>query len=61
MFRVLNICPRPSTVRPSCSGCNLAKGDLDPDEWLAEQAELDDLTEEELDDLIDAEIERWTN
>lgn len=30
------------------------------DEWLAEQAELDDLTEDELDDLIDAEIDRWT-
>lgn len=47
-------------VRPSCANCNLAKSDLDPDEWLAEQAALDDLTPDELDDLIDAEIDRWT-
>ena len=47
-------------VRPSCFSCNRAKADADPDEWLAEQAALDDLTEDELDDLIDAEIDRWT-
>lgn len=47
-------------VRPSCFSCNRAKADADPDEWLAEQAALDDLTEGELDDLIDAEIDRWT-
>lgn len=47
-------------VRPSCAACNLAKSDLDPDEWLAEQAALDDLTEDELEAVIDAEIDRWT-
>ena len=30
------------------------------DEWLAEQAALDDLTEDELEAVIDAEIDRWT-
>ena len=39
-------------VRPSCAGCNLTKSDKTETEWLAEQAELDD--------LIDAEIDRWT-
>lgn len=29
-------------------------------EWLAEQAQMDALTPDELDDLIDAEIARWT-
>ena len=47
-------------VRPSCLPCNRMKQDADPDEWLAEQAALDDLTEDELDDLIDVEIDRWT-
>lgn len=50
-----------ANVRPSCAACNLAKSDLDPDEWLSEQEALDDLTKDELDDLIDAEIERWTD
>lgn len=48
-------------VRPSCAACNLAKHDKHPGEWLAEQAELDDLTEDELNAAIDAEIDRWTN
>ena len=46
-------------VRPSCSACNRAKSDADPEEWLAEQAEFDALTEEEQNALIDAEIARW--
>lgn len=47
-------------VRPACLPCNRMKQDTNPDEWLAEQAALDDLTEDELDALIDAEIDRYT-
>lgn len=47
-------------VRPSCAGCNHVKSDKTEAEWLAEQAALDDLTEDELEAAIDAEIDRWT-
>lgn len=46
-------------VRPACVACNLSKSDLDPDEWLAEQEALDDLTEDELNAAIDEEIAKW--
>lgn len=46
-------------ARPACSACNRAKWDADPEEWLAEQAEFDALTEDEQNALIDAEIARW--
>ncbi|RAI25116.1 HNH endonuclease signature motif containing protein, partial [Rhodoplanes serenus] len=48
-------------VRPSCSACNRAKSDADPEEWLAEQAEFDALTEDEQNALIDAEIAKYLN
>lgn len=66
-----NVCafsPNPSHYMPMCVPCHklldlylIEHPGGTYDEWLAEQAELDDLTEDELDDLIDAEIERWTN
>ena len=46
-------------VRPSCFSCNRAKSDADPEEWLAEQAEFDALTEDEQNALIDAEIAKY--
>lgn len=48
-------------VRPSCRSCNRAKSDADPEEWLAEQAEWDALTEDEQNALIDAEIAKYLN
>ena len=48
-------------VRPSCFPCNRAKNDADPEEWLADQAEFDALTEEEQNALIDAEIAKYLN
>lgn len=54
--------PDPDRYRPMCVPCH-KEYDLAILSGLTVeglQAALDDLTEDELDDLIDAEIERWT-